>query len=217
MFTKVDKGSGSDGHEAPVLPPQPARAYHQVQHLSHTFEPPRGYKLKKKRRWPWVVLALLALVAVGGALTKPTGSPSSTGAGSTPTPAGVQTPQGVGATATTSGIAVTLLQSVDPWSSTNQFEVPAAGHRFVAVELNMVNTTAELVTFSSVLGLEVIDSLGQRWPITFAGVDLPSAGGDIAPGTNLRGWAVFDLPLESTGLQLRVSGSLTATGSLFTL
>lgn len=101
--------------------------------------------------------------------------------------------------------------------STNQFDRPSPGRRHVAVELNVINTTNEFKTFSTLLGLEVIDSLGQRWNIAFAGIDLPSLDGGVAPGSNIRGWAVFDVPHDSSGLRLSVKGSITASGIAFNL
>lgn len=197
------------------------------QQYVHTFEPPKGYRLKKKRRWPWVVLALLVLLVIAAALsggaedetsqrTSNEATAPAADAAATPAADG-QGPLGVGSTDNTSGFDVTLLQVVDTWTSTNQFESPAAGNRFVAVELDMVNTTDAIRPFSTLLGFEVIDSLGQRWNPAFAGFDLPQLDGDVAPGANIRGWQVFEVPVDSTGLRLSVKGSLTASGIEFQL
>lgn len=124
---------------------------------------------------------------------------------------------GVGDSDTTSGFEVTLLQVADPWQPTNEFERPSEGKRFVATELNLVNTRSEAQSFSTILGLEMIDSLGQRWNVAFAGFELPSLDGDVPAGTNIRGWAVYEVPADATGLQLVVKGSLTASGVRFHL
>ena len=87
----------------------------------------------------------------------------------------------------------------------------------MAVELNLVNTGDEIQVFSTVMGLEIIDSLGQRWNITLAGLDLPQLGGDVLPRSNPRAWSVFEVPADASGLQLRVTGSLTASGIVFQL
>ena len=197
-----------------TAPPQP---------IAYTMQPPAGYKLKKKRRWPWVLLVIVALVAIGAAIAgtaeEETGTSDATPAAPEDAAAtdAVAPPLTVGGSDTTSGFNVTLLQVVDPWTSNNQFESPDAGNRFVAVELNMVNSTDEIKPFSTLLGLEVIDSLGQRWNPAFAGVDLPQLDGDVAPGQNIRGWQVFEVPADATGLRLKVSGSLTASGIEFQL
>lgn len=199
------------------------------QQVTHTFQPPAGYKLKKKRRWPWVLLAIVVLLVVGAAIAgtadEQDAQQSST-ANDQAAPAVEADPAAtsdaagsltVGSTDDTSGFDVTLLQLVDPWTSTNQFESPDAGNRFIAVELNMVNTTDEIRPFSTLLGMEVIDSLGQRWNPAFAGFDLPQLDGDVNPGSNIRGWQVFEVPADSTGLRLKVAGSLTASGIEFQL
>jgi hypothetical protein len=225
---------------APTLAAQRTAPYQQpiaAAPYAHpgAYQPPPGYALtrKKKRRWPWIVLAVIVAVIVAGVLA---GSPEEEAAPSAPAadapanapaadapaaepagPAPSSGPLTVGSTDNTSGFDVTLLQYVDQWQSTNQFESPSAGMRYVAVELNMVNTRDEVQTFSTLLGLELIDSLGQRWNIALAGVDLPKLDGDVAPGSNIRGWQVFEVPADATGLRLKVQGSITASGIEFQL
>lgn len=154
--------------------------------------------------------------SVASAVAKPKDENSGSNGTSSGKPAGAG-PLIAGQTDTTAGLEVTLVQSVDPWTSTNQFEQSADGRRFVAVELTMVNTTNESQTFSTMLGLEVVDSLGQHWNLTLAGFDLPQLGGDLAPGATIRGWQVFEVATDSVGLQLVVKGSLTASGITFAL
>jgi hypothetical protein len=226
---------------APTLAAQRTAPYQQpiaAAPYAHpgAYQPPPGYALtrKKKRRWPWIVLAVIVALIVAGVLA---GSAEEEAAPSAPAadapaadapaadapaaePAAPAPPNGpltVGSTDNTSGFDVTLLQFVDPWQSTNQFESPSAGMRFVAVELGMLNTRDEVQTFSSLLGLELIDSLGQRWNPAFAGFDLPQLDGDVAPGSNIRGWQVFEVPADATGLRLKVQGSITASGIEFQL
>jgi len=200
-----------------VLPP-PGYGRMAPQQIEHTFQPPKGYKLKKKRRWPWVLLAIVVVLGVISAVAKPKDDEPAGQRVSTPAGGQSGAPNlAAGQADTTSGFSTTLIQTVDPWVSTNQFESPAAGKRYVAVELTMVNTSSEPQTFSTLLGLEVVDSLGQHWNPTFAGLDLPQLGGDLAPGAMIRGWQVFEVGVDSTGLQLVVKGSLTASGITFTL
>lgn len=184
--------------------------------LDHTFQPPKGYKLKRKRRWPWVITALVAVLMVVGALGARSDEADPSAAGARRDSGSAQ-PLAVGSTDTTSGFEVTLLQVQDPFVSTNQFDRPSEGRRHVAVEMSLVNTTNEMKPFSTLLGLELVDSLGQHWNIALAGVELPSLDAEVGAGSTMRGWAVFEIPIDSTGLQLNVKGSLTASGITFTL
>ena len=230
---------------APTLAAPRTAAYQPVAAATYAqpgaYQPPPGYTLtrKKKRRWPWIVLAVIVALIVAGALAggaEEEATPAAPAADApaadapaaeapaaeapaaeTAAPAPSSGPLTVGTTGNTSGFDVTLLQYVDQWQSTNQFETPSPGMRFVAVELDMVNTREEVQPFSTLLGLELIDSLGQRWNVALAGVDLPRLDGDVAPGSNIRGWQVFEVPADATGLRLKVQGSITASGIEFQL
>ncbi|MBN2621763.1 MAG: DUF4352 domain-containing protein [Acidimicrobiales bacterium] len=124
----------------------------------------------------------------------------------------------VGETAHTGVFDVTVHQVVSPWESGNEFEVPLPGRHFVAVEASLVNVDgAEVEVWSSLLGAEVTDSQGRPWETAFAGFDLPMLDGDVGLGMTRRGWVVFEVADDATGLLLRIAGSPTATGSLFDL
>jgi len=124
----------------------------------------------------------------------------------------------VGDVAHTSVFDVAVHQVVDRWESGNQFETPTAGHRFVAVEASLTNTEGdELETWSSLLGAELTDAQGRPWDVALAGSGLPTLDGDVGRGMTRRGWVVFEVGDDATGLTLRLKGELTATGSLFDL
>jgi len=123
----------------------------------------------------------------------------------------------VGQTAHTGDFDVTLHQVTDPYSSSNPLERPQPNQRFVAVELEVANTGDAAQTLSTLLGTELTDSQNRPWDIALAGTDLPHLDGNVAPGEARRGWVVFDVAQDATGLRLRIKGNLTATGSLFQL
>jgi len=130
--------------------------------------------------------------------------------------AGDQEVYAVGEWAHTSGFDVTVHQVQDPYTSPNEFDTPDPGHRYVAVEVEVRNTTDDRRTFST-FDAEVIDSMHRPWDTALAGFELPNVDGDVPPGGARRGWIVFEVAEDSTDLILRVKGSLTATGSLFAL
>ncbi|MGV2385748.1 MAG UNVERIFIED_CONTAM: DUF4352 domain-containing protein [Thermobifida fusca] len=130
--------------------------------------------------------------------------------------AGDQEVYAIGEWAHTSGFDVTVHQVQDPYTSPNEFDTPDPGHRYVAVEVEVRNTTDDRRTFST-FDAEVIDSMHRPWDTALAGFELPNVDGDVPPGGARRGWIVFEVAEDSTDLILRVKGSLTATGSLFAL
>ncbi|HEX6424989.1 MAG TPA: DUF4352 domain-containing protein [Acidimicrobiales bacterium] len=146
----------------------------------------------------------------------PTGGAPASGAPQADAPS--QDVYAIGETAHTSVFDVTVHQVVDGWESDNQFESPGAGHRFVAVEASLTNTEGEeLETWSSLLGAELTDAQGRPWDVALAGSGVPTLDGDVGRGMTRRGWVVFEVGDDATGMTLRLKGGLTATGSLFDL
>ena len=144
-------------------------------------------------------------------------APASTAPDTGGTSAGDQDVYAIGQWAHTGDFDVTVHQVVDPYVSTNELETPQPGHRFVAVEVEVRNTADDARTISTLLGAEVTDSMNRPWHVALAGTDLPQLDGDVPPGGARRGWMVFEVAEDSTGLLLRIKGNLTATGSLFAL
>ena len=105
----------------------------------------------------------------------------------------------------------------DPFESNNQFETPDAGERYVAVELTVTNTSDEPQIVSTLASMELVDSESRRWDVAFAGVDLPRIDGEVPAKETRRGWVVFGVSEDGSGLTLRVKGNFTATGSVFAL
>jgi hypothetical protein len=179
----------------------------------------RPWYRKKRFMIPLVLLVIVvvAMAAGGGGDEDDGGSDSPSTAAD-----GGDSRQGdellaVGGTGTTSGFEVTLLTVEHPFQ-VGEFEPgPDSGRRLIGVELSIRNTTDERKTMSSLLGLEISDDTGQRFDITIRGVDRPQIDGEAAPGETIRGWAVFEVPDTSTGLELEVRGSLTASGIRFDL
>lgn len=170
-----------------------------------------------KKRW-WlagglvVLIAVLAIAGSGGDDGDTAGEDPAAGATE-----GGQEVYAVGQTAHTGDFDVTVHQVQDPFTPTNQFESPRAGHRFVAVEVEVRNTGTERAPMSTLLGAEVTDSMNRPWNVALAGLDLPHLDGEVGPGEARRGWMVFEVAQDATGLRLRLKGNLTATGSLFAL
>jgi hypothetical protein len=53
----------------------------------------------------------------------------------------------IGQTATTSRFKVKVFGIQEPWTPTNQFDTPAAGNHYVAVDVQLKNTSKDQRTF----------------------------------------------------------------------
>jgi hypothetical protein len=191
---------------------------------------------RKRRRWPWLLLAPVVIGAAAAyALIR--GGGDSSGEPAAPSSSEIQAPAGEAApaepapetvpataapadpasTATSSDLAVSVSQVVDPWESGNAVEIPAPGNRYVAVEATLMNTSDGEVSFATLTGIDVQDSTGQAWAVAYAGFDLPGLDGQLSPGESRTGWAVFEVAADRTGLVLRVRGSIIAPPATFPL
>ena len=103
----------------------------------------------------------------------------------------------------------------DPVTSTNQFLRPEAGNRWVAVDLEVTNTSDEPETFSALLGLEIQDSENRVFDLNvMSGVQPGPPDGELAPGGARRGTAVFEVPTTATGLRLLFKGEIFGAGQV---
>ncbi|MGW7439230.1 DUF4352 domain-containing protein [Streptomyces sp. NPDC054849] len=156
--------------------------------------------------------AALALTACGPAdiKTKPDSPAAAAPASSAPaasSSAPAQQTATVGSTLTLKGngegeqIAVTVKKWVDPATSKDQYMKPADGSRYVAAQLELVNTGSAPYDDSPSNGAKVADAEGQQFNSTMtlgitAGPELPS-GVKIAPGGKALGYIVFEVPKDS--------------------
>jgi hypothetical protein len=175
---------------------------------------------RKKRWWLTGVVVLVGGLAVAtsgsddGSTQTATSSEEDAAAGQSD---GGQDVYAVGQSAHTGDFDVLLHTVEDPYVPSNEFERPSEGHRYVAVEVEVSNSSDEAQPMSTLLGAEVMDSASRAWNIALAGLDRPQLDGTVAAGESRRGWIVFEVAQDSTGLRLRLKGNLTATGSLFAL
>jgi hypothetical protein len=125
----------------------------------------------------------------------------------------------LGDTAKTSDFQVTVFGVKDPQPPLNQFDQPQQGDRYVSVDLQVTNPGKNQASFSSLLGLHLLDAQNHQYNENIMASLTPSApDGEIAAGQSIRGFVVFEVPVGVTGgLKLRVQGSVTAAGAVFNL
>lgn len=203
---------------APLAPAAPASKPSALVIAANRPDESLYLPLRRRRRRVWPKVVVLAALAVGGVfafraidarISEQAASAEGSGTGGEPAT--------VGNRLATTAFDLTLLEVQDPFVSPNSFEQPGAGHRHVAVALEVVNTSAQAVTAPSLLSFSIVDDTGKRWSPALAGLDLPQLGIEVAPGTTVQGWAVFEVGIDAEGLELEITDKVTLTPQRFTL
>lgn len=99
----------------------------------------------------------------------------------------------------------------------SQFTQPAAGQRFVVVDLSITNTGSRAANLSTMLQMKLKDADGRQYPVdllamTAAGGAAPE--GELAPGETVRGPVGFQVPADAAGLLFTFDGSLIGGGKI---
>jgi hypothetical protein len=123
----------------------------------------------------------------------------------------------VGDTAKTGDFEVTVYGFKNSQTTTNQFDKPAAGNRYVSVDVQIANKGSRQETFSSFIGFHLVDSANRQYDLKITTVEPKAPEGQIPAGGAIRGLAVFEVPEDTTGMRLRVQGNFTASGAFFAL
>jgi hypothetical protein len=186
----------------PVKSPAPARR--------PATSPSRAW-----RAWPlWARVAIPAVlvIAVVFALTR---------GGDDDTPATASGPSAsktfaIGDTARSDAFDVTVYGFKNP-QAPGQFLKPSPGSHYVSVDVQLANRGTSQQNFSSLLQVHLLDGSNRQFDPTFGEIAPPAPDGEIPPGQAIRGQVLFEIPDATTGLRVRVQGSLTAAGAYFTL
>lgn len=101
----------------------------------------------------------------------------------------------------------------DPQPPSNKFEGPAAGNRWISLDITVQNVGSTSSSFIGQLAFEVQDTNAFTYRPAFTGVEPQAPSGEIAPGAQKRGIAVFEVPeTATTGLVLNFEGKLFDSG-----
>jgi hypothetical protein len=216
---------------APPPPPAPAVTYRGPAPTAPGYVPPPQTAKGGGKAWKialGVILGLFVLMGVCAAIIANSaddavkdvqadlsdGSLDNRTSGTAPAP---KTVYKVGDTAKTGDFEVTVYGFKDPQTTTNQFDKPAAGNRYVSVDVQVANKGSSQQLFSSIFGFHLVDSANRQYDLEFSTVEPKAPDGQIPAGGAIRGLAVFEIPESTTGLRLRVQGNITASGAFFSL
>ena len=103
-------------------------------------------------------------------------------------------------TATYEGLTVTVLQVERPWRRPGRASGPEPGMEYVTVEVRFENATQSQVRYSGA-NFKVTTADGARWNWSNER-DPAIVGGQALPGTPVRGWITFKVPVGSQVIQL---------------
>ena len=100
----------------------------------------------------------------------------------------------------------------------NQFAQPAAGQRFVVVDLSVTNNGGQAANVSTLLQMKLKDGTAQQYPLdllatTAAGGAAPE--GELAPGETVRGPVGFQVPADAGDLLFVFDGNVFGAGKVF--
>jgi hypothetical protein len=102
----------------------------------------------------------------------------------------------------------------DPVQSTDQFLQPAAGQRWVAVDVEVTNAGDQAETMSSALCFQLVDDQNRTFNQTVTGASgAATPDGDVAAGASLRGAVEYEVPADARGLRLNFSCDLLTPGT----
>lgn len=150
---------------------------------------------------PALLLGLTACQSTGGAGAEPAPGAS---AGARAAAAGIGDTADIGGARFGEHLQVSLRGFVDPAVAKGTAPRPAAGHRWVGVELSLANVGG--TAHESPLGRTwVVDHRGKRHPAVRSGeltTGLPLKVRTLTVGEHADGWLVFKVPFGSRAVAL---------------
>ncbi len=100
----------------------------------------------------------------------------------------------------------------------SEYNQPEAGNRFVAVEALVANNSAEVMSVSTLLQMNLKDDTGQNYDASYmATLGLGGSGldGQLVPGEVLRGYAGFEIPEDVQGFEFAFDASYWGLEKIF--
>lgn len=96
----------------------------------------------------------------------------------------------------------------------NEFIKPGEGKTYYIVDVTVENTGDESEVVSSLMMFKLFDADGYNYSVTIGPETKGSVDGEVAAGRKIRGELVFEIPVESSGLELEIEPSLFSMGKI---
>jgi len=94
-------------------------------------------------------------------------------------------------------MAVTVVKVVDPAKSSDPYDRPSRGHRYVAVELRLSNAGTTTYNDSPSNGAALVDTQSHSYQSNFGSVEPDLGSPRIAPGDSRVGYITFEVPKQA--------------------
>lgn len=172
-----------------------------------------GVKPKKrfyKRVWFWVVVVVFGLIVVAAAhggtsvnnqpasVSSSSSSGSNSGSSSQPAQAAAAKVGDTVNVGGAQGLAVQMVQVIDPASSDNQYSTPDAGKRYVGVKMQITNKGTSAYKDDANSNVTLIGSDNQSYTFDVSGIagctNFSNGEYTLASGASATGCVVFQVP-----------------------
>jgi len=98
---------------------------------------------------------------------------------------------------------VTVNKIENPYREKNEFSQPEEGNKFIAVEVSYQNNTTDKTISYNTLDWKLFDGEGYNYESSWSATKKPDlSSGDINPGSKVRGWITFEIPVKATDFKV---------------
>lgn len=92
----------------------------------------------------------------------------------------------------------------NPYVEKNQYSKPGEGNKFIAVEVSYQNNTSDKTISYNPFDWKLFDGEGYNYESSWTASKKPDlSSGDINPGSKVRGWITFEVPIKSENFKIK--------------
>ncbi len=95
-----------------------------------------------------------------------------------------------------------------------EFIKPDEGKIYYIIDVTVENTGDEPESVSSLMMFKLIDSDGYNYSVTFGPETKGQLDGEVSTGKKMRGELVYEIPENSSGLELQIDPTVFGSGQI---